>query len=461
MRDIKPAPKPQRPPVLPEAAELLAIPDPTLLAPPAKKTAPRLVGTKVPVASIHVPTSQVSSDTNIQKKQITTATPVKRLLRKPHLGDRERIIIGSLIGLAVIVGILAVIIFLPHAQITLVLRTAPLLVDEKLTLQAAPSTDANKIPGTAFFREVNVEGTSSVTGTKVVGTKATGTVILVNRTVTDQSIKELSRLVTKDGQVFYMQKGVTMPAASGTPTRTPVTVEAAEPGEAGNIEPQKVDFAAIDAASQTLVYGEVETALTGGTGETVPFVTEDDLKNAQQAAGQEARTKVEADIRAELPQKWVILEESWTADITEFDTAVGLGSQETAIPYTARVAVRAMGYEEAALENRLRSALESRLDADYMLFPGQISYTKTVDTINWDDAVATISARVTHTTIPQFQLTTLQDKIAGQSKEQAKQYLEGLPGVRSVALDVSPFWVRSIPRINNRIDLDLIPERQP
>ena len=363
----------------------------------------------------------------------------------------------GLILLALITGGLAALIFLPTARVQLVLRTAPLLVDQTLKLHAQGEGE-DSIPGTAFFREVPVEGSEPVTGQEIIGTKTRGTVQIVNRTTEEQKIKEQSRLVTSDDTLFYMQRAVTLPPG---PSRVSVEVEADVAGPEGNIEPQKLYFAALPESSRALLYAEVTQALTGGSGEAVQVVTEKDIETARGSAGQLARQQVEADIIKELPRGWKILDESWTADLQAFDTTAAVGSRETAVPYTARVMVRVLGYEEKALEERLRAALEERMDKEYSLFPGPLSFSTTVEKVNWEAGEAELAVRVTHTTIPNIQLPTLRGKILGQTVTDAKKYLEGLPGVRSVAIETWPFWVSTIPRIENRVTLDVQSERQP
>jgi hypothetical protein len=291
----------------------------------------------------------------------------------------------------------------------------------------------------------------------MVGTKATGTVDIVNRTSEDQKIKERSRLVTKDGTLFYMTRSATV----GPDSRTSVPVEAAEAGTGGNIEPQRLDFAALDAAAQSVLYGEATQAISSGAGEEVHVVREEDIERARQAAGEEAKAKVRDEVQAELPRGWALLDESWAAEVADFAPDGEVGSKQPQLAYTANVTVRVLGYEGAKLEERLTAALESRLDENYALFPGPISFSKTVKSVDWEKGEGVMVARVTHTTIPDFSLETLKQKIARRGQDEAREYLEGLPGVRSVELTLSPFWVRSIPRIENRINLEVVPERQP
>lgn len=379
-----------------------------------------------------------------------------------RIGHKERKIVAVLAALGVLALLLAGFIFIPKADIKLVLRTAPLLIDQKLTLAAEGTSGENIIPSAAFFREITIEGTAPVAGKEVVGAKAKGTVEIINRSTDEQKIKEKSRLVTADGVLFYMEgHAIVPPASGGVPARARVAVEAAEAGESGNIKPQQLNFAALDAASQKLVYAQATAALAGGSGDEVAVVTEEDLDNAKKLAGQAVRDKAEQEIREELPKDMVLLEESWTAEIQSFETEAAIGAQQETIPYKTQVIVRVLAYNGHALEEKLRAALTSRLEKEYVLFPGPISYTKSVDNINWETGTGELTTRVTHTTIPNLKLETLREKLAGRSLDEANTYLQGLPGVSSVDLKLWPFWAKSLPYIQQRITIDLVPERQP
>ncbi|MFH1354519.1 MAG: baseplate J/gp47 family protein [bacterium] len=420
----------------------------------AKAAKPAFTGSSVPVAKIPVPDdiAMVHSDIDHERKQ----EPQKKA-GKVRIGKQERRWVLIFMGLVVVLGVAAIIIFLPTATVELRLRTAPLLVDEQLTIGTTADAGTATVPGTAFFREVSITNTAPVQNTEIVGEKATGTVEIVNRSVEVQSIKEQSRLVTGDGQLFYMQKHAIVQPNS----RVTVAVEADLSGEEGNIEPQRLDFAALDEGSRQLVYAEAAKKFTGGSGEEISVVSENDLEEAQKAAGQQARAQAESEIRADLPEGWIILEESWTGEVISFDADAQAGDKTPQFGYKTQIAVRVMSFEQAALEEHLKKTLGERLDDDYILFPGPISYTKSVSEIDWDAARLTLAVRVTHTTIPNLLLDTMREKLAGRSTEEATEYLEGLTGVRSVGIELWPFWARSIPRIEQRISLKLEPEKQP
>lgn len=435
---------------------------------PAPK--PRFTGSKVPVSNVHVPKQVLptkrpapavkSRPLFVPKEEIkkSPVTSKKGTTATMRIGYKERKIVAVLLILVLLAAGLAAAIFLPKADISLVLATAPLLIDQELTIRGSEASAAsNIIPGSSFVREVKVDGTSPVTSTEVIGTKARGTVTLVNRTTQEQPIREQSRLVTQDGILFYMQRHAIIPPDSSVS----VEVEAAEAGEAGNVSSGRLDFAALDASSQSLVYAEVNQPLTGGSGQEVSVVKAEDIEQAQEAAKTAARQKVEQEIRAELQENWTLLDESWTSEIQSFESDAKENDQKSTITYSALVMVRVLGYEEKALQDRLKQSLEERLDQDYMLFPGPISFTKSVNGVNWETGEGTITVRVTHTTIPTFSLETLRDKIAGRSQEDALSYLQGLKGVQSASVELSPFWVQTIPRIDKRISIELVSDRQP
>lgn len=441
------------------------------LLPRTTRSPKRFTGAAIPVTKIHVPEDTLShsdADHVTQTKRAASrplfavpAPSARGRGGRGRVGPREQRLLFAFFGLVVVAAGIAALIFLPTAHILLTFRTAPLLVDQRLTIRA-DGTGSDAIPGTVFRREIHVSGDSPVTHREVVGEVAVGTVRIVNRTFETQSIKERSRLEAADGQLFYMTThAIVPPAEDSTPSVVTVPVEAAEAGEAGNIEPQRLDFVSFDAGSRTVVYAESIETFTGGSGEEITVVSEEDLDGAQRAAREVARQQAEVEVRTELPEGWVLLSESWQEEPLLFETDAQVGDSIPSIAYDGRVVVQVIGYEQQALDTLLSQALEGQLDEEYMLFPGPISYTKMVDSLDWDNATADLVLRVTHTTIPRLSLDTLRAKLAGRTHQEAQEYLEGFPGVQSVTIDLWPFWVRSIPRIEKRIALDLEPERQP
>lgn len=433
----------------------------------AKAPIRRFTGSKVPVTNVHVPKQSIANIREerplFAKVDITKHSNLKRKKRiSMRLGKKERTLVLSLLGIGLITAGIAAFIFLPKASIALVIKTAPLLIDQKFIIATQPDTLPNSVPGTVFSQDIHVAGSSPVTSTETVGTKATGAVQLINKTFEEQKIKERSRLITKDNILFYMKTSATIPAASSSGVASvSVQVEAAEAGERGNIAAQTLHFAALDTTAQALVYGQNTSSFTNGSGKDVKIIREIDLTQAKDAAIAQAKTQVRDAAQAQLQVGWSLLEESWDTKITAFDPIGKVGDTVDTIPFTATGVVRVMAFKDDALMATLENALKAALDKDFMLFPGPISYTKSMDSVNYETGQVAITARVTHTTIPVLSLDTLKDKLAGRSKAEAINYLQGLPGIQNATIDTWPFWVKNVPEIPKRITIKITSDRQP
>lgn len=479
MRDISSSPKPQFsrkdiPEDLPPEAKKLY----EKHANTVKKSTTsgrRFTGSQVPITNVHVP-----RQATLEKKQTVSAMVERRPLfavidkpalkkkAKPHkpsktamlLGTKETKIALGLFGVVLACALIAGFLFLPYVTITLRIKTSPLLVDQKIPLAVNPAVVPNAVPATVIEQAIQIQGQSPVNTTQVEGTKAHGTVRVINRTFDTQKIKEKSRLITKDGTLFYLVgPAIIPPATSDGISSVSVQVEAGEAGEKGNITPQKLTFAALDANAQAIVYAESDTTFTGGAGNIVHIVQESDIAQAKESAKAQAKAQLEQLARGKLQAGWSLLHESFAIDVSQFTPNHTINDKVDSIEFTTTATARVLAYQQGALENTLKNSLISQIDQNSVLFPGAIAYTTSVDNVNWEQGTAQLTARVTHSTIPNFSLSTLKDKITGRSEQEAKSYLEGLQGVNSVSVSLWPFWVQNIPQINQRINLNIEPVR--
>lgn len=414
-------------------------------------------GSQVPVSKIHlyetrdVPWKSTTRQLPPVKPPENRPLFFNKTVQQARVGHRERTIVFGFFGLAIVIALAAAIIFLPSAHVRVIVKTSPLIIDKDIVISSQENASETTVPGTIFFREVERTAGTQVTSTETIGTKAQGEAQIVNKTAEEQKIKEGSRLVTKDNILFYMKKSAILPP-NGAVT---VPIEAAEAGPTGNIDPQRLNFAALDAAAQSVVYGQTLEKITSGTGDVVAIVKESDIEKAKQEAQEQVRSQVEADIRKQLPFGWTVLEESWTNTLTTFTPKAAIGDKVPTVEYTARVKVSVMGYEKEKFQSVLSKSVDGELNQDFMLFPGEISYSKSIGSIDWEKGEAVVKTKIEHMTIPRLSLDALKDKLAGRSQEEAEQYLKGLASVRTASVELSPFWVRSVPKISKRITIDL------
>ncbi|MEK7556569.1 MAG: hypothetical protein AAB538_01185, partial [Patescibacteria group bacterium] len=144
MRDIRPVPK--KPPLggmpLPSEDELYEVSQSAKQRGSERASVPSkaLRGSQVPVTNVHVPAEP--SRPLFAKAPLREKKPKTRI----RLGSKERAAVLVLLLIVVVVVLLSAAIFLPRADVKLILRTAPLLVDEDLIVRAA-ADGPNVIPG--------------------------------------------------------------------------------------------------------------------------------------------------------------------------------------------------------------------------------------------------------------------------------------------------------------------------
>lgn len=421
--------------------------------PQAHRPQPRLRGQSVPVTAIHVPTAKVPQRTHEMESSPGSA-------RHARLGGREKIIALVFLGLVILAAGLAAFVFLPTANVSLVLRTSPLLVEEELTIQEDGAPNSTSIDGRFFSEEIAISETYHVSGRKTVGEKATGTVDLINKSFDTQSLKEHSRLANADGKIFYITRGVTLPAAQATaPVRVPVAVEAAEAGDEYNGVTGRLDFVALDEAARTFIFAEVSVAPAGGSGEQVAVVTADDISAAREAAAASAQTILAETVQAKIPSHWKLLGDGAHNKVLTFTANGAEGDELQTLDYTAQIQSRVIAYDESAVVEKIQSSLQAHVAAENILFPGPVSYDIVTPAIEDGATEVTIKVRTTHKTVPRVSIPSIRETLAGKSVEDAHAYVGGIPGVRSATIELTPRWLQSIPRIERRITVELLPEQ--
>lgn len=403
-------------------------------------------GANVPVTSIHV-------DVPNDQQNSPQIQPVR-------LGHKEHSIALVFVGILALILVMAGIVFVPRAEVHITIQTSPLLVDETISFSSANTE--NSIPISVFQKDLQVSGTANVMTKEFIGNKAEGSVDIINRTLQEQKIKAASRLITDDGTLYLMKThAIVPPAASSTPSRVSISVEAAEPGPNGNNQSGILNFVALDKSSQNLVYAEIVNPLTGGSGSKIAIVRDSDIDNARDESKRQAREQATGSAQKELSAGWAILDESVETNIINFDTDTQNGQESDTISYTTTAHVQGLLYETNVLDQYLIKVLERKLDKDYMLFPGPLSHTISIESIDWEASTATAHVRITHSTIPTLSIESLSSKLAGRSVQQAQEYVSGLTGVQSVTVKTWPFWVKRIPRIEKRTIISIEPERRP
>lgn len=370
--------------------------------------------------------------------------------RPVHLiGTGRTVAIGFLVA-AVILVVIAAAIFAPKASVHIVPVTQPVSAD--VILEATVDADnvgRNMVSAHMFSETVEVEGVFSVLNPEQQGERANGSVKIMNRTISEQQIKSGSRLVHEDGTVVIM-KGPAFIPPQGAVT---VFAEAEEGGQDGNITSGRLDFVALDEHSRTVLHGEVNEQFSGGTDVFVYVVSEHDIQNAGEELVREKRGEIEDTFASRIPENALVLPELRDISVKHATSEPEVGTETDSFRLSATLLFRMF----IVPEDTIREAIVSTVFADTkeameFMYPIDMTIWEAQD-VRWDRQTAVLRARVENTAYPKIDTEELSAQLAERTVDGAEKFLLGIPGVTDVEVQLSPFWVKRIPRFRRNITI--------
>lgn len=385
------------------------------------------------------------------------------------------------ISLILLVGIS--IFALPHATVELTPKLANVPVFSNITLVKTPTdVAARQIQMGEISVEYEKEMEYAATGQKFEGTSAKGKVRVFNREGKSRSIVGNSRLQTPEGLVFLTTNFVTVPPARGSsPGTIDVEVQARDTdvqgnfiGDKGNIGPSKFSFPALTQSSQQLMYAESFEPMQGGTTKVDQRITTEDLEVANKNIVTDLELLGEEKLRAELATR----PDSSTLDLFQpsdsrfvskelvsVDIPKSLvGSQQQNFKAKGKMRVHAYYYNKDDLVKILEAHFK-----DHQLTYNQELVTMDRATLNFAnifpprDSQIKVTAKMNGVVSYSFAadndalVQKIKDNIVGVDRGRAMGYLQNLPEVDAVDIQLSPWWQKTLPTLKENINISIKP----
>ncbi|MDR1970277.1 MAG: hypothetical protein LBQ11_03000 [Candidatus Nomurabacteria bacterium] len=369
---------------------------------------------------------------------------------------RKRILIFGSLGLALIIFLVWAIIFAPHGVITIVAETVTKNVNVAVSLRPGAITNIDSKVVQPVIKQIKKTETVdfTATGSKEVGEKSSGEINLYVRTAaTPMTISAGTAMTTGDGLRFSLDNAITVSASASCTViisgvvYCPVTglsATAANIGENYNIN---LNTQLSISGKGSDAYAVAKDDFTGGTKETVKIVQKSDLDAVEDKLKEKGdRATIENDLRAQMGEGVVIIDDSFAASYGDVSSkpalneAVGSGGATA----TMEIAYTLVGISKTDLENLIEAQL-GNLD-------NQKVYDKGIDRIQFK-SFTTNDKNYSVTVGVVVQIGPDLDKRKDQIKKNAVgkrvgeiiSDVEAIPGVKSVKVKLSPFWVRTAP----------------
>lgn len=402
--------------------------------------------------------------TSAEAESPTKATGVKRSKKKkdniPNFNKfRKRLFIFGALGVVLIGFLIWAIWFAPRAAITVDMQTNSESISQRVTLGESLTTSASANTIKAVVKQIDedISGSADATGTKDVGEKATGTVTISNSSDSDSILVPAGTTVTSSsGKTYITNTAVTVPGA--TVSGGAILAGSASVGVTASKSGASYNAASGSASTSVGLPAEFTSATSGGTDKVVKVAKESDITSARESAQNSIdKDALAKQVVADLNGDYVIITDSVTIDTSDLKSDVTAGNEASSgkVTVSGKVTATVYAVQKTELEAYLNDVLDSKLtSADtqrvYDTGVNDASFT------NVDKADKGISAGLSATGSIGPLLTDEQIKTiaAGKRYGEVQSELKEIQGVKSVSIDFSTFWVRTVPKDHDKITVE-------
>jgi len=380
-------------------------------------------------------------------------------------------IVLSVFCLALIVVFLLTAVILPQANITVYAKTNPLLRDMRITVDAnvqASNTDQLVIPGVKINQNEKFTQTFQSSGISNSGGKATGSVVIYNftghllklgaATTTLTAGNNVYRLVSDAANIKptkYFSNGTDIDTSTLSPG---VTIVADQPGESYNL-PQgtrlEIHNSILGTIPQQLYARNDTQGIAGGSSSENKIVSASDLSMAQSALPSGLLTAAEQQLQS---SKNLILLDTGAKlqnSTVTFDHAVN--DSVPSFGGTISGNLSGLAYSQDQLKKLLSARIALTLDSGAYLISDAASQKITTSFASYDPNSSSAILDVHFEGLVSYNVdsTSIPAKIRGKNATEVQNLLLTDPNIVGVDIEFSPFWVKTVPRFSNKIQINI------
>ncbi len=374
----------------------------------------------------------------------------------------HRTALAALACVAVVV--LGTVIFISTGKAQVMIKPSDQPLDIRINVFASdnipainPTTMA--IPGQVFNIQKTVSQEFPATGHVDVAQKARGTITAYNEQATAQPLIATTRFESADHHIFHTLATVTIPAAKTVngkllPGSVEIQVIADKAGPEYNVPVGLFTVPAFKEKGDTVkyqkVYGQSTSPMHSGANGQSTVMTEENLSAAKQALA----AKLNADIQEELTSQIDGLKiiNSSQVNIGQVSTTGPEVGKDTFTGNLAGV-LKTVGFKESDLYDLISQYVDTRNNSTIIPDKLKLEY----EDVQWDDTKNGLKFTV-HVSGPAFAKIDQKRIVAnllGKNDTEIKAYLGGVSGIAEAKVLLSPFWVRSVPKSEDRVKVDL------
>ncbi len=324
----------------------------------------------------------------------------------------------------------------------------------------------NAIPGFMIAVEKEIVGDAPVTGKKDSQGRAQGEIKIFNNYTAAQRLVKGTRLQAPlekfqpalagdESPWFRTLEDITVPAKS----TAAVKVAADGAGEKYNIEASVFSIPGLAGTAQySFIYGQSYEKFVGGSAQTVPEVTKDDLENAKTEIANQANEAIKNEIIAKAKGEGleIIGDDALKIELGEPRITAKTGDNIVKIGGMVLAKAAVIAYKKTDLEDLGGDFVAGRLPAGHILDAKSLrfesSYAKSEKSPS-EPIIDLIGKAMIYQGMP---IDDLKKALSEKKVSEARVFLANQPGTKEADIKLAPPWRSAVPRGLDRIEIEVI-----
>jgi hypothetical protein len=393
----------------------------------------------------------------------------KQKLKVPNFERFRLLLFGGIAALiALIIFIFMAIFVLPKAVIAI--HTASTPISANLTLNAsdkytALNQSANQIPASLKATKQSSNQQVNATGRQNQGDKATGIVTVSTVCTKVPSSVDAGTGMSSNGLTYVTTDDLKFKVSGSDSNGNiicsgDVPVKASQGGSQYNLSSGST-FKMSNSQGYT---GKNSSALTGGTDNNVTVVSQQDVDNARTKAtsGQNADDFTKQFLKQLDQQGFYVLKSTLKTEDPVINASPGVGQPASTVNVSVQVTYTILVVPKTDLKEVITNTLKEQIDEAKQKINSEDVLKDASVTVQSQTGPAAATLNVSETTdaVPIINVATVKKQVAGQKTGNIKAMLANYPGVKSVDVKLSPFWVSKVPKKQSKITIKLIPVKE-
>ena len=425
-----------------------------------------------PVSKIssHLDNIDIDGEATSVKKPIRKEATKKPRVKVPDFGSfRKKMTLGAIAGALLIAFFAWAIWIAPSATVIVSARTTDVELQTPLTVGEGLAADNAKKTLPSIVQTEKQEDTVEFTptGKEEVGEKASGTVVFKNCESEDPASVTVSSgtYISAGDKNYIVQSTVVVPGGSASIPFGPCTI----PGESAPVKVLAEEVGADYDQSSGVDFGVAGhnsnmTATTnddidGGSKKTITVVSTEDVLKAREQLAQDKTSEVKEILLKKFDSSVIVIKDSFSTQVGEQEIIPKLGEEVTGnkATITVEMVYTMSGIAEPVLREFLENAIKEQLGdlENKRIYDSGAKDARITDfELSSNKKKATISLAATGKIGPKIQDDDIRKIVKGKRYGEIEKELKAIDGVSGVKVNLSPFWVFTVPDDYKKITIE-------